>query len=169
MAIRPLLRSGILATCMVLGGCAASVGTSPEWSSPAATYLGPITARIEYETAGIFLDVPASVDVGVSWSYAYSSNCPGEAVCHLDRGPTIVLAEATSTSPAEVQGDGSLKPLMQKTLVYVIKWTEVPCAPLGPMVDGRSASPPAIYSCTALTFVDALSGTVLFSVEGTNL
>ena len=123
----------------------------------------PIITRIEYENAGIILDVPSSVNVGVSWSYAYASNCPGEAVCQLDRGPTIVLAEATSTSPAELQGDGSLKPLMQNTLVYVFKWTEVPCVPVGPaMVDGRSASPPAIYSCTALTFVDALSGTVLF-------
>ncbi len=154
----------------VLSGCAASAVSSPESSLPAATYLGPITTKIEYENAGIVLDVPSSVDVGMSWSYAYARNCPGEAICHLDRSPTIVLAEATSPNPTEMQADGSSKPLMQDTLVYVIKWTGVPCVPVGPpMVDEPGGSPPAIYSCTTLNLIDAVSGTVLFSVEGTNL
>ena len=157
---------GILATCALVSGCG-SADALP--SLPAAIYEGPITSRISYANAGVILDVPSSTDGVMSWSEVYTDNCTsGDALCHLGKAPTINLAVATTTNAGEAKGDGSIEPLMQGTLVYVIKWTDVACTPpVGP--PGRIEPSAPANTCTILNFVDARSGGVLYSVEGQNL
>jgi nitrogenase subunit NifH len=56
---------------------------------------------------------------------------------------------------------------MNKTLVYVITWTGVTCVRAGGPPEPPGAAV-AIDSCTLLNFIDANSGTVLYSVSGPN-
>ncbi len=52
-----------------------------------------------------------------------------------DRGhrPTVTLARATSPQAGTARPDGSIDPLMDATLVYVLHWTGMMCLPVGPL------------------------------------
>ena len=143
-------------------------GSSPT-APPSATYTGPISAPIKYQNAGITLEPPgSSVQPKASWSDAYTKGCSsGDAICSTSSGPTISLALATSPQAGQANTDGSINPLMNKTLVYVITWTGVTCVRAGGPPEPPGAAV-AIDSCTLLNFIDANSGTVLYSVSGPN-
>jgi hypothetical protein len=162
----------VLALCIALAGCAQVVPGSPGTTTPRAAYLGPIPSDVTYDNAGVTLKVPpANSRPTASWADAYTTNCAtGDAICDPTQSPTIYLATATTPSAGDTQPDGSIKPLLQDTLVYVIQWTDVPCTPVGPAApEGAAASTPTTYSCTILNLVDAETGKVLYSVQGPNL
>jgi hypothetical protein len=160
--------------CVAIGGCAMSTGATAEPQSawPAATYAGPIKSRIVYEEAGITLEVPSFEQTfGVTWSESYYvRNCiTGDAICDSSKSPTIVLAEATSPFPAEERPDGTLKPLLRDTLVYVVTFADTRCVAVGPYRPGHeSATRAAVRSCTVLNLIDATTGKVLFSSSFTD-
>lgn len=86
-----------------------------------------------------------------------------------DRGhrPTVTLARATSPQAGTARPDGSIDPLMDATLVYVLHWTGMMCLPVGPLhypptATGTPATP---APCDALSFVDANTGAELYGAS----
>lgn len=72
-----------------------------------------------------------------------------------DRGhrPTVTLARATSPQAGTARPDGSIDPLMDATLVYVLHWTGMMCLPVGPSTTQpppRGRSPPQPLRCAEL-------------------
>jgi hypothetical protein len=131
-----------------------------------------LTAPAAYGDGTIMLAVPApNRKAAVSWSDAYTVNCgSGEAVCDLSKGPTIVFAEATVTGAGQAQPDGSLEPLVNDALVYVLRWTNVACSPVGPAPSpGSTAAPRPAAACTLINLIDAGTGKVLYSLQGPDL
>jgi hypothetical protein len=57
-----------------------------------------------------------------------------------------------------------MEPLLKGVLAYVIQYDNVPCTPLAPAQPDTT-----VYSCTTLNFIDAKSGKVLYSIQGTDL
>jgi hypothetical protein len=143
-----------------LAGCGPSAGQTQ--SLPPAVYGGPVTTKIQYENAGIVLDVPNTTATGVSWLQAYDNCRTGDAVCDLTRSPTILLASATTLNSGDIQADGSIRPGVENQLVYVIGWSGVACpAPAGP-AHSESES----VACQIVNLIDAQTGRVLYSVQG---
>jgi hypothetical protein len=161
-----------VAGCGVLTGCGVPAAAIRGPVLPVATYAGALTTTVVYDHGGITLAPPNKAGTAmVSWSDAYITNClSGDAICDLDQGPTIVLAEATVTSAGQAQPDGSLAPLVKDTLVYGLTWTDVPCSAAGP-VPSPGSSPRAAPddSCTVVNLVDAGTGKVLYSVQGPDI
>jgi hypothetical protein len=157
--------------CGVVAGIVALVFAAPEPHLPAATYAGPLTTTVEYDHGGITLTAPSKATAAVSWADAYTTGCTtGAAICGLDQSPTIFLANATVTSAGRAQSDGRLTPLLANTLVYVLRWTNVPCSPAGPPPSpGSTADPRPDGSCTVIDLIDAGTGRVLYSVEGPDI
>jgi hypothetical protein len=165
---RPYRFALVLTVCAVMTGCAGPSGPV----LPQATYAGPLTTPAGYDNGTVMLAVPSPTRfAAVPWSDAYAVNCrSGDAVCDLSRGPTIVLAEATVTTAGHPRPDGSLEPLVKDALVYVLEWTDVPCGPVGPAPSpGSTAAPQPDATCTLITLIDAGTGRVLLSVEGTDI
>ena len=167
-----------VARCAALAGCAAVAGCGVPAAAirgpvlPAANYAGSLTTTVVYDHGGITLAPPSrTATATVSWSDAYVTNCmSGDAICDLDRGPTIVLADATVTSAGQAQPDGSVAPLVKDTLVYVLTWTDVACRPAGPMPSpGSTPRTGSDDSCTVVNLVDAGTGKVLYSVQGPDI
>ena len=161
-----------LAGCAVVAGCAAPAAAIPEPVLPPASYAGPLTTTVVYDHGGITLAAPSRARAAaVSWADAYEANCrSGDAICDLGQSPTIYLAEATVTSAGQIQDDGSLAPLMRDTLVYVLTWTNVPCTAAGPIPSpGSTAGAPPASACTLINLIDAGTGKVLYSVQGTDI
>jgi hypothetical protein len=168
-----LCRSALTVAVLAgLAGCAAPAAAVPEPALPAANYAGPLTATTTYDKGTIALSAPAPTrTAAVSWSDAYTVNCrSGDAICDLNQSPTIVLAVATVNGAGQMQKDGSIAPLAKDTLVYVIRWTNVPCQPVGPVAPaGAKAPSPSVWSCTLVNLVDAGSGKVLYTIEGPDM
>jgi hypothetical protein len=76
------------------------------------------------------------------------------------RKATITLANATTTGTGTLGPDGTLVPLAQDRLVYVITYVGVPCFPVGPPQAHLPATPGV---CTEVTLVDAQTGAELYS------
>lgn len=140
-------------------------------SLPAATYVGELTTPRTYREAGISLDVPAVSGTLVPWSKAYESCLSGDAICSPDSGPSIALASAKVSNSGTQRTDGSITPLVDGRLVYVLTWTDKQCVPKGgpPLIANAASASPQTFKCTLLDLVDAHTGAVLFSVEGNQL
>lgn len=161
-----------LVGCAVVSGCGVPAAAIRGPVLPVATYAGPLTTTVVYDHGGIALGPPSGTrSAAVSWSEAYTTNCmSGDAICDIDKGPTIVLAVATVTGAGQAQPDGSLTPLVKDTLVYVLTWTDVSCRASGPVPSpGGTADPRPDDSCTVVNLVDAGTGKVLYSVQGPDI
>jgi hypothetical protein len=153
---------------MVLAACGTSAKAGGgEPSLPAAIYAGAVTANVEYADGGIILKVPpTSANARASWSDAYVASCmSGDAICDVGKKPMIFLAVATIGIAGEAQKDGSLRPVVEDKLVFVMQYTNVPCTGSGPP-RRKERTTPTMSFCTVLNFIDADSGRVLYSVQG---
>jgi len=100
---------------------------------PTPSYAGAITAPISYGDTGISLTRPSSSSQpSVSWEAAFQNCSSHEAICDPSSPITISLASATEKQAGQQNADGSLVPIMDNTLVYVISQSAVPCRPVGP-------------------------------------
>ncbi len=112
--------------------------TSPDQTTttselPTPGYAGAITAPISYGDTGISLAVPpSSSQPSVSWEAAFQNCSTHQAICSPSSPITISLASATEKQAGQQNADGSLVPIMDNTLVYVISQSAVPCRPVGP-------------------------------------
>ncbi len=131
-------------------------------------YVGPITRAVSYPEAGISLQKPpSSSQPSVSWETAFQSCSTGKARCDAGSSVTISLALATETQAGQANPDGSINPVMDHALVYVISQSGVSCTPVGP---ARGTTTTFVtYSCTMLNFIDARTDKVLFIVSSPGL
>jgi hypothetical protein len=112
--------------------------------------------------AGIALDVPAAGAVAtITPTQAYVDSCTRDGACDKGSAPTIQLAVVTDPNAGQALADGSITPVMDHTLAYVLTWTNVPCAPAGAAV-GATPTP---TTCTLLDFVDANTGKTLYGLD----
>jgi hypothetical protein len=172
MSVRLSRLVGLLALCLPLAACAtAATAGGEELSPPSAIYEGAIAQNVTYADSGLTLRVPPpSASARAPLAQAYVANCEsGDAICVVGERPTIFLAVATLTTAGEEQKDGTIRPVMEDTLVYVIQYTKVPCVGSGPPRRTKSAPSPTTSVCTILNFVDAASGAVLHSIQGPGL
>lgn len=180
----------------VLAGCAArttgSVGAAATSTSSALgnqdsvaglapPNLTPLTTAIEYPNTGFDIEPPGTARAVVPWSKAYATCLTGDAICDPTATPTIVLASVSDDQSGKIKADGSLTPLLHNTLVWVITYTNRPCAPAGGAVQrttNASMIPRASvmtemstapsYLCTVINFISAGTGAVLYSFQGPN-
>jgi hypothetical protein len=80
---------------------------------------------------------------------------------------TVSLASATDPQAGQERTDGSIAPIMDDTLVYVMTQSGIPCSSVGPAA--RTTETLATYSCTFLSFIDAQTDVLLYSVSGPGL
>jgi hypothetical protein len=164
----------LLSACARPGGVSSaatvgSINTLNQSDVPIASmYLGPITASFDYKNVNILVTPPGALTPGISWQKAYDTCASGESVCLPGVNPIITLALATSPTAGSALPDGSIDPLMNNTLVYVMKWVNEPCVPKGgpPRGPGEVAISPTPLPCTLIAFVDATSGKNIYGTEG---
>jgi hypothetical protein len=143
-----------------------TASTATPASSGASSYLGPIPRAVSYGDTGITLAVPPDgASPSVSWQSAIS-NC---STCVAGAPVSVSLALATELLAGQANSDGSIAPVMDKTLVYVLSQSGLTCSPAGPAGTPSSSSTGGSYPCVFLSFVDAHSGTDLYAVDGPGL
>lgn len=179
------LVTGGLLVCAVglLGGCASSsvtpAGDARSRSSSATvtssslaaggfTYLGPISTSSSLDGGDIQLDVPPVDDVAAaSPQKAFASCGNGAAVCTTLSTATMRLALVTTTAAGTAGPNGSINPLINNALTYVIEWNGVPCQDAGgpPQPSGSPQPTVTAKSCHLVDFVSAATGTYLYAFE----
>jgi hypothetical protein len=134
-----------------------------------AKYLGALRAAYTYPSSSISLRPPLTQQPTVRPVDVYPGLCmSGAAVCDTSSAPTITLALATIADAGTQNPDGTLTPLVNNALVYVITWDRVSCAPVGGIA---KSSAPATHIATTMTcrlvnFVDATTGKFVYATEG---
>lgn len=140
---------------------------SETYDSP--TYTGPIASDKNYVEPGIYLQPPqSSSSPSASYNDAFSDCTTGANICAPGYPISISLAVATDDQAGQEGASGSIIPVMNATLVYVVSQTGIPCIPVGPGGGGSSTTIPT-YHCTVLEFVDANSGKALYAVSSPGL
>ena len=177
------LATAVLGLAIAASGCAApgpntALGPADAISQPRASiatptasgprYLGPLASPTTYAGPGIRLVPPGPAVPRRPWT-ATLAVCGHNGDGCGDRGhrPTVTLARATSPQAGTARPDGSIDPLMDATLVYVLHWTGMMCLPVGPLhypptATGTPATP---APCDALSFVDANTGAELYGAS----
>jgi predicted small secreted protein len=134
-----------------------------------AEYKGPITQDDSYASTGISLSVPPTdAKPTLSWQRAVGLCFSGAGICNRTAG-TIRVSLAVGYNPQSGAAlpDGSIEPIMNHTLVYVLAQPLGPCAPTGP--GGARARASTFPSCTGLSFVDAHTGKGATAVSGPSI
>jgi len=143
---------------------AASASVTAPSGYPPPTHVGVLATPSHDPVAGVDLAVPLTTDVPrISFTQAYAVCAQGG--CTQTKGPTITLALVTSPQTGQQNADGSLTPLMNRSLTYVLTWDDVQC-PLSAGPAGASHDTTPRYGCTARNFVDANTRQSVYSYEG---
>ena len=159
----------VVLSLIVLYGCAtARAGEAPgrHASLPPPASSGRLRTPQHLANAGIDLAVPpSSASPSLSAAQALALCSTGDPICVPGKAPTIQLAVATVYGSGRATSSGPLVPSIVDVLAYVMTWTGVPCLPAGGV---PGASPAPVQSCTVISLIDAGSGKVLYSYQGTN-
>ena len=143
----------------------ASASVAAPSGFPPPTHVGVLATPSHDPVAEVDLAVPLATDVPrISFTQAYAVGAPGPGGTPT-KGPTITLALVTSPQTGHQNADGSLTPLMNRSLTYVLTWDDVQC-PLSAGPAGASHDTTPRYGCTAGNFVDANTGQSVYSYEG---
>ena len=177
LTVSTTARDGSLAT-----SAAETSTTLAPTSTPSTTvvrntllrYWGPITGPYR-DGGGLQLATPGSgVTPRVTWQEAAlpCNRSTGINNCAAQTIPEdVFLAVGTETNSGQTGPGGSIIPVMDSTLVYVIAETfSCPSPPGGP--SGTPTSPtttPRFYSCVSLDFVDADTGRGLLGMDSPQL
>lgn len=176
------LATMLLIIIVLTGGCGSSAGqtlgstnatadsaasTATPISSGASSYMGQIPSAVSYGgDTGITLAVPPDeASPAVSWQSAVS-NC---STCVTDAPVSVSLALATELQAGQANSNGSITPVMDQTLVYVLSQSGLTCSAAGPAGTPSSSSTSESYACVRFRFVDAHSGKDLYAVDGADL
>ena len=138
-------------------------------------YWGPITGTYA-DGGGLQLSAPGSgVTPRVTWQEAAQpcNRSTGTNNCAAQTIPEdVFLAVGTETNSGQTGPGGSIIPVMDNTLVYVIAETFSCTSPSGgPNGPGPTSltTTPRVYSCVSLDFVDADTGRGLFGMDSPQL
>ena len=179
---KSLRRAAVIALVIVLiAGCGSPAGqtigstrapadtpasTATPAASGASSYVGPIPRAVSYGDTGITLAVPPNdASPAVSWQSALRT-C---STCVAGAPVSVSLALATELLAGQANADGSITPVMDKTLVYVLSQSGLTCRPAGPAGTPSSSSTGGSSACVFLSFVEAQSGTDVYAVDGPGL
>ncbi|MBO0867167.1 MAG: hypothetical protein J2P15_01245 [Micromonosporaceae bacterium] len=166
----------VLLSLTVLCGCtsarageapAAHGASDPPGSPffPPPTSTGRLAAPQHFPAAGIDLAVPPSAaSPAISATQAYALCSTGDAICVPGKAPTIQLAIANVPKTGKIGPRGELISSIVDALAYVMIWTGAPCLAAG---GPPGSSQPPVQSCTVIDLIDARSGRVLYSYQGT--
>lgn len=164
--------SALVLSLMVAAGCARAAeppstqsGTIP---GPAErlTYEGPVTSGSVGGPTGVSLEPPGEVVPAVPWTAVADACVSGDALCDPAGRGTVTLARATARQAGEARPDGSIAPLMDDRLVYVMRWPGVPCLPSGPPpARGTSPGPVNPRTCDLWDYLDADTGKIVYAVS----
>lgn len=173
--------SAVIALCiLVVSGCAASstaqtgaTGAAGATNTLAVAGLAgarivPVTTAIKYANAGFDIEPPGAAVAKVDMAKAYSTCLSGDAICDSSMSPTVSLAIVTDVHSGTAGADGSLTPILDKTLAWVITYVGAPCVAAGSGANVSKTAAPVIQSCTIINFVSAGTGAVLYSYQGSN-
>ena len=129
----------------------------------APRYLGSVTSERIFNGDEIL--PPGDAHPRLTWEQAYSAcqRYTSGATCDPG-GPLISLARVTTTGSGHARPDGTIAPLLNATLVYVLDWPDETCVPTGG-VPGASRTPVS-EPCEMLSYIDAITGNGLFAVSG---
>jgi hypothetical protein len=158
-------RSTFLAACVVLALVIASISCAPVAASR-------LTAEWRIRDTGISMSVPGPETPAISSDRAFDQCRIGAGACGPGDPTAIQLALATDTGSGQLDGQGKLRLLLDKTLVWAISWLGIPCPPHsgGPAaVRSEPVEPPIATPqplCDEIAFVDAQSGTFYFTYTG---
>jgi hypothetical protein len=134
-----------------------------------AEYNGPITQDDSDASTGISLTVPPTdAEPTLSWQRAVALCFSGAGICNRAAG-TIRVSLAVGYDPqsGDLLPDGSIEPVMNHNLLYVLAQSVGPCAHPGP--PGASTRPSTYPSCMSLSFVDAHTGKGATAVSGPSI
>jgi hypothetical protein len=149
------------ATMPTVVASASSLGPPPP-GFPPATSFSTLTVPEIMSEEGITFDVPkAGTRAAVKPNEAYVDSCSTDGGCDTGSAPTIQLAVVTDPNSGQVSVGGSLTPVMDHTLAYVLTWTNLPCVPAGAPVGVT----PTQTTCTLVDFVDANTGKTLYGLD----
>ncbi len=152
-----------------IGSTIAPAATTASTDTPAlsgaASYVGPIPRAVSYGDTGITLALPPNgANPSVSWQSAIS-NC---STCAAGAPVSVSFAVATELQAGQANPDGSITPVMDETLVYVLSQSGLKCRAAGPS-GAPSSSTGESSTCVRLSFVDAQSGKDVYAVDGADL
>jgi hypothetical protein len=140
--------------------------------APRAT---PLASDWKMVDTGITLSPPGDLVATISGDAAYVRCLTGLAACAPSVPTAIELALATDTGSGQLDANGNLQLTLNKTLVWAIRWLEIPCPPRsggGPILSTSSPSAPSAPVATAqplcdeVAFIDAGSGQFYFTETG---
>ena len=130
-----------------------------------SSYAGPIPRAVTYSETGISLTVPpAAAKPGVTWQTALDNCFTSGGICSPDLPATVSLAVATDRQAGQGPPNGSIAPVMDNTLVFVVAQSGEPCVSSGP--PGSSQNTAQTSSCTILDFFRADTGAEAYAVSG---
>jgi hypothetical protein len=132
-----------------------------------AVYDGPLSSPLTYPNLGIDLTPVSGTTAGplISWQNALARCDTGEAICDPHSTGTVTLAQATTSRTGYPNADGSVRPLVNGSLVYVIRFNGVTCVPTGPNSGSTASRTPGAKVCTVINLIDARTGAVLFIAD----
>lgn len=157
-------RAAVVAADSTSASSTGKAVTPPATRGPAVhpvRFLGRLTHR--YEFLQTTIAPPGDAEPAINWPQAFAA-CRSRfgPACGSNGGPDISLAVVSSPTPAQVQPDGTTRPLLHGTLSYVMTWTDEHCVPSGPVQPAGSPAP-ATLRCILVAFVDAHTGHGEFS------
>lgn len=136
-----------------------------------AHYVGPIAHDYSEPNTGFSLTVPPpDAKPTISWQQAVTACFSGAGICDKAAGAgniTVALAIGYNPQPGDMLADGSINPVMNHNLVYVLAQPLGPCVPTGRA--GSTSAPPTSASCMALSFVDAHTGKGAPAISGPSI
>jgi hypothetical protein len=153
-ALFSLLITGMIAACV------ASPGASGTPSLRSATTLS--VAR-SIPNAGISMEPPTSQGSVIQAKDALSV-CKSGAGCP-DAPATAELAVATDSGSGSADAAGRVALLMDHRLVWALSWSNVECSHSGPPPAPGASLAPRLTACDVITFVDAKSGTLVYTLS----
>lgn len=186
------MRPRLVLTCLVIcaaglvAACASSSPPSAERSasrpsiqstsrsSPAGPfrYLGPVSAATTLDGGDIRLVAPragAAARVSPQTAFAVCART-GQGVCNTSSTAIMTLAMVTTTAAGTAGPNGSIHPLINNALTYVIEWTGVQCTASGgpPRPSGAPSPTVTVRLCHLVDFVSADTGEYLYAFQSSD-
>jgi len=155
----------LVAGCTASGHAASRTASLSVVAAPSG-FLPPTASRLRtpehLAIADVDLAVPSAVQVPtLSFDQAYAE-CATEGSCVRDSAPTMVLVLVTTPNSGSNNTDGSVRPLLNRMLAYVLTWTKIRCLPAG----GDVGATPRPQNCTFYDFIDAATGKFVYGADG---
>lgn len=163
-------------TCSALSACGSNVvvggSAAPETGIVNTSVVpvddGALRVPLVYSNAGVSLDPPGAAVAKVSPLDAYNTCMKTNPACVPGVAPHILLALGSIPGAGAIQPDNSIKPLIDRSLVYALTWTGVSCKGYGSGPIGNT-SPPKETRCTVVSLIDATTGAVVYGFSGSAL